>query len=261
MFIELIFMHSEQSGDSGYFEALKHRPADYIHTASPQLIDYLRMLKANRTTFLLTGSHIDFANLTATQSLGPDWRSLFDVVVCFAKKPGFFSLNRPFLRTNGSLEADAIPAHDMRLNEVYCQGNWTDLLAVLRSKRCGAERPKVLYVGDNLVQDVYSPFALSGCDTIAVIEELAAESVAADEDRETGRLLRSKAWGSYFGSAADPMLWSSVIQRNAKLCVATVDELAALPMEHEFRAFAADGPVGCGNGFWPNGPDGYDGGK
>lgn len=249
----LIIIISSQSGDSPYFEALKARPADYIHPTSPAFVEYLRRLKAsNTTTFLLTGSHIDFANLTATQALGADWRSLFDVVVCFAKKPGFFGpQQRPFLGLSGARETDPIRATDMRLGEVYSQGNWPELLQVLRTKRGAATsaEPRVLYVGDNLVQDVYAPRALSGCDTVAIVEELLAETGT----HEAADVLVSQAWGSYFGRRNDPTLWSDVLQRNAKLCVASVADLATQPLDHEYGAFSAEGGS-CSKGFWPAEP-------
>lgn len=245
-----------QSGASPFFEALKQRPDDYIHATPAKLIAYLRTLRQTKTTFLLTGSHIDFADFTASHALGADWRDLFDVVVSFAKKPGFFAQQRPFLRLAGMQEtADTIEAADMRLGEVYSQGNYAELLQLLCSKR-GAAKPKVLYVGDNLVQDVYAPFALSGCDSIAVVEELLAEGVrGADGARahEAAGMLCSLSWGSYFGSACDPTLWSEVIQRNARLCVAEVTDLAEQPLDHEYRAFTLD-QRSCSAGFWPAEP-------
>lgn len=241
-------------------------------------------MRRTRSTFLLTGSHIDFADFTATQALGANWRDLFDVVVCFAKKPGFFQLRRPFLRLDGAVEAAPIEsAAEMRLNAVYAQGNWRDLMALMRTKGRrpasgstaapddGDDCPKVLYVGDNLVQDVYSPFALSGCDTIAVVEELLAEegscSPAADAKNDDGssrrrrvhddlNVLCSQAWGSYFGSATDPTLWSDVIQRNAKLCVAEVADLADQPLDYEYKAFTTE-RRSCSKGFWPSEPSAF----
>lgn len=245
-----------QSGASPFFEALKQRPDDYIHATPAKLIAYLRTLRQTKTTFLLTGSHIDFADFTATHALGADWRDLFDVVVSFAKKPGFFAQQRPFLRLADTQETtETIEAADMRLGGVYSQGNYAELLQLLRSKR-GATEPKVLYVGDNMVQDVYAPFALSGCDSIAVVEELLAEgALGVDGTRahEAAGMLCSQAWGSYFGSASDPTLWSEVIQRNARLCVAEVADLAEQPLDHEYRAFSLD-QRSCSAGFWPAEP-------
>lgn len=242
------------------------------------MIEYLRELRRTRSTFLLTGSHIDFADFTATQALGADWRDLFDVVICFAKKPGFFQLQRPFVHLDGVAEAAPVgnAAAEMRLNEVYTQGNWADLMALLQTKQrrtadaavsatTTTGKPKVLYVGDNLVQDVFSPFSLSGCDTIAVIEELLAEGFGGDAKPASERrvhdaadVLCSQAWGSYFGSANDPTLWSDVIQRNAKLCVANVADLADQPLDHEYKAFTTE-RRSCSKGFWPAEPSAYNG--
>jgi len=40
---------------------------------------------------LATNSHIEYADLIMTQTLGEDWRSLFDLSFVNAQKPGFFS--------------------------------------------------------------------------------------------------------------------------------------------------------------------------
>ena len=39
----------------------------------------------------MTGSNVDFASFTASNSLGEKWQSLFDIVGCFARKPGLFT--------------------------------------------------------------------------------------------------------------------------------------------------------------------------
>lgn len=240
------------SGDSDYFEALKRTPADYIHVASAEVISFLKELKKERTTFLLTGSNSDFANLTASHALGADWRDLFDVVVCFAKKPGFFSMQRPFMQLDGHTERlPAITdAAALQLDTVYSQGNWTDLKALLSRKR-PVER--MLYVGDNLLQDVYAPTTHTGCDAIAICEEMLGERIRDhDESHPDEDLLVSRVWGSYFGRRSRPSLWTDVIRKHARICVPSVDAFARNGLAHEYESFT--GESGCDRGFYPREP-------
>lgn len=225
----------------------------YVHKSDPILIEFLRRLKANKTTFLLTGSHVDFANLTATYALGADWKDLFDFVVCFARKPGFFIDSKPFCKLDGHVETGFVEAKDIELNKVYTQGNLTDLIQVLRNAPNAVLNPKILYVGDNLIQDVYTPKINHQCDSIAVAEEMLAEGIRdSDQSHEDESLLTSQLWGSYFGSACDPTLWSEVIRKNARLCVADVAILAHQPLDFEYKCFTDQ--VSCSNGFFPNEP-------
>lgn len=243
-----------QANDSPYFEELKSNLPNYVHKTDQILIDYLKQLKASKTTFLLTGSHVDFANLTASRALGDDWKDLFDFVGCFAKKPGFFVNTKPFYKLNGTMETETILAKDINPHDVYIQGNIQDLLQVLRnSPNAVDQHPKVLYVGDNLIQDVYTPNVSKHCDTIAVSEELLAEGIRdCDQNHVDASLLTSQLWGSYFGSACDPTLWSEVIRKNARLCVADVANLAHQPLNFEYKCFT--GQLSCANGFFPSEP-------
>jgi len=56
-----------------------------------------------RTTklFLVTNSHADFANFLMEKTFGKEWRSLFEIVVYYAKKGrGFFSTNADFIKVD-----------------------------------------------------------------------------------------------------------------------------------------------------------------
>lgn len=232
---------------------MKSNLSNYVHKADPQLIDFLKQLKATKTTFLLTGSHVDFANLTASYALGEDWKDLFDFVGCFAKKPGFFVDTKPFYKLEGHRETSTVAAEDIKLDEVYTQGNIQDLLRALEATPNAKRNPKVLYVGDNLIQDVYTPNVSKQCDAIAVSEEMLAEGIRdCDQSHLDASLLKSQLWGSYFGSACDPTLWSEVIRKNARLCVADVTYLARQPLDYEYKCFTDQ--VSCAYGFFPSEP-------
>ncbi|XP_058455749.1 5'-nucleotidase domain-containing protein 1 [Malaya genurostris] len=229
----------------GYFKALKQNPDKYLQKASPQLIAWLRELKHTKTTYLITGSHIDFANFTASYALGPDWPELFDVVVGFAKKPGFFIGAKPFIGLDGATETDPLTPSQLERNHFYSQGNWRDL-TVLLQRLSHKQNPRYLYIGDNLIQDVYTPSKFTKTDTVAVVEELTAEEEeeAQSSSHPDAAYLRSRFWGSYFMASSnprqeEPSLWADLIQRYARICVPNMDVVAQYPVDHAIMVKSA----------------------
>lgn len=224
------------NGKSGYFERIKSDPDSYLLKTSPSVVNLLKELKAaNKKTFLLTGSHIDFADFTATYALGKDWKDLFDVVVCFARKPGFFLNNREFHHINGFEEGDPI-AFDgkLELNKVYSMGNWKQLQELFaQSLGKDVSELKSLYVGDNLIQDVYAPDALTGIDSLAISEEMLGESTL-ECPNCFKNITTSSYWNSYFYDEGIPTIWTHIIEKHSKMCVPTLDFAAGEPVDHQF---------------------------
>ncbi|KXJ79143.1 hypothetical protein RP20_CCG002233 [Aedes albopictus] len=258
----LIHMYSRDhfdQGVGGYFHALKQNPEKYLLRSSPKLVSWLRELKKSRTTFLVTGSHVDFANFTASYALGPDWRELFDVVVGFAKKPGFFTGAKPFVRLEGAVETEPLEASQLERNQIYSQGNWRDL-SLLLERVSRKDHPRFLYVGDNLIQDVYTPAKFTKADTVAIAEEMAAEGMKDHPHHlhPDAPYLQSQFWGSYFvtGSSPqqqeEPSLWADLIKRYAKICVPSMDEVARYPMDHSYNSFTES--ESCADGYYPAEP-------
>ncbi|KAF4520604.1 hypothetical protein B566_EDAN006015 [Ephemera danica] len=213
---------------SNYFGSLQGNPSKYVNPCSPEAIEWLRKLKeSNKVSFLITGSHIDFASFTATNCLGPNWRDLFDIVISFARKPFFFLGNRPFLQLNGAVEGDPITDVSTLTQDFVSvsQGNWQELQQILRSRLGGAD-PHCLYIGDNVVQDLVAPAQHTSCHTLALTEELWAE----DGDHPDKALLVSKFWGSYFGTAEIPSLWHSFMIKNSQLIVPNFDTITSIPL-------------------------------
>lgn len=86
----LIGMYSREhfeSGKSPYFNAIKADPDKYMYRTSDEVKIWLKNLKKNHTTYLITGSHLDFATFTASYALGEDWKDFFHIICTFAKKP------------------------------------------------------------------------------------------------------------------------------------------------------------------------------
>ncbi|XP_026671478.1 5'-nucleotidase domain-containing protein 1 isoform X2 [Ceratina calcarata] len=211
-----------------FFPALKTSPEKYMYKCTTRTISWLKELRKHRVTFLLTGSNADFVNFTASYALGEDWKSLFDINICFAKKPGFFTENRPFLQVNNFEEGAAIESKDLKRGEIYSQGNWkglTEFLGYMSEK----ENPRCLYVGDNLVQDIYAPNSFVQCDTITVSEEQMSEGMVHQKlSHQDEKVLNSTFWGSYFclkdSTINKDSLWGHVIKKYSIRIIPAIKE-------------------------------------
>lgn len=222
-------------GSSEYFEALKSNPDKYLLRTNPKVIEWLKELKEvnGKALFLLTGSDISFANFTASYALGDNWRDLFDSVVCYAKKPGFFvEIDRPFYRVDLEklAETEEIPRGErLKFNTTYSQGCWSSLKNLLKEKS-GSCEPKTLYVGDNLVQDVLCPARFANMDTVAISEEMFVEGVPVKKEVNSvyNSVTSSSTWGSFYKMNQSETLWYDIIRKHSKICIPTVDYLVDL---------------------------------
>lgn len=243
--------------EGGYFPALKANPDLYINKCTENVKNWLRKIKDSKLVFLITGSHVDFASLTAGHILGDDWRDLFDIVVCYSRKPGFFTGGRPFLKLDGIVETDTVPLSQLEFGNLYSQGNWQDLYNLL-TRKTGLTHPKCVYFGDHLIQDVYTPSKYTRCDTVAVVEELHAEGmVNLDIGHVDAPMLVSRSWGSFFcdkknGEVSDT-LWGDIIKNHSKICIPSLDVLAKHPLDYEIRSFHVKDSL-WQSGYFPSDP-------
>lgn len=237
------------TNESKYFIGLKADPPKFVYKADESVLKWLKELKAKKTTFLVTGSHIDFANFTATTALGANWREYFDFIICFAKKPGFFTQKRQFMQLDGIKETEPLAeGAPLEKGVIYTQGNFKDLKSNIAAL-CKKDDPKIVYIGDNLIQDVYTPNKSWKSDTVAIVEEMLAEGPDYDADYA---ILRSKLWGSYFHTEGDDTLWEKIIRRHSKICVPGIDELAKHPVDHNYTCFDVNDQTS--NGYHPHDP-------
>ncbi|XP_037905814.1 5'-nucleotidase domain-containing protein 1 [Hermetia illucens] len=237
---------------SPFFNAMKADPGRYILKTSPEVIRWLKELKKTKATYVVTGSNIDFANLTASEALGADWRQLFDVVIGFARKPGFFSMKRPFFAVEGMTETHPIDSNQLSLNKTFSQGNYADLERLLCTKY-DITLPRSIYVGDNFIQDIYTPSVHSNSDTVAISEEMLGEGMhKSDLTHEFGHMITSKCWGSFFGQAKHPSVWTTIAQKFSKICAPSVDEIIKYSMNQEIDCFTCSNTIL--NGFHPSIP-------
>ncbi|KAK1131305.1 hypothetical protein K0M31_017592 [Melipona bicolor] len=250
-FIEM-FNRDHFKIDRGYFfPSLRENPDKYMHKCTARTITWLQELKKHCTTFLITGSNVDFVDFTATYALGEDWQSLFDIVICYAKKPAFFTEKRPFFNVVNKEEGNIIESKDLKRGGIYSQGNWKELAEFLENIS-GKQNPRYLYVGDNLLQDIYVPNSYVQCDTVAVIEEQMSEGMVQQKlSHPDEKVLNSTLWGSYFCLKDSKVnmnsLWGHVIKKYSKLCIPEIDLIAQQPLEKSYFCFNEEKY----NGYYP----------
>ncbi|MCL4138071.1 UNVERIFIED_CONTAM: hypothetical protein GTU68_031832 [Idotea baltica] len=241
----------------GFFPEMKERPEFYMYEVSDRLKKWLRSLHEHTFTFMISGSSVDYASHTAEFVLGPDWRDYFDMVAFTAKKPGFFTGSKPFLKLDGIDNGDPVPLSELRIDGTYANGNWKDLLSLVKQES-GVENPHCLYVGDHLCQDALTP-TLAGIDTVAVVEEMAAEGMIGDPlAHEDGSDLMSSFWGSFFttdgnnkvmGTDRINTLYGSIPQTYTRMAIPFLDVVSRYPIKHSFPAFTKDS-----SGYYPGDP-------
>lgn len=250
----LVHMYSRENyanDKSKYFAEMKRNPSKYILKTSQKTIAWIEEMRKDKAIFLLSGSNSDFANLTATEAFGSNWQELFDVVVCFSKKPGFFTLNRPFHRVINHEEVGEVSANELKLGEVYTQGNWNGLEQFLCEKK-NFVIPRSLYIGDNFIQDIYTPSQHTNCDTVTIAEEMLGEGmIATDLSHEYKNVIVSGSWGSYFGTLNQPSIWTTIAQKHSRICAPSLDFLADKSITEEYECFSDTAPV---TGFFPAPP-------
>lgn len=143
---------------------------------SPKLPDLLESLKSeDKKLFLLTNSGFTYAEKAMSRAMGLppsadsyEWRQLFDLISCSARKPDFYTSNRPFRRWNTETRSPAAtPVMDLKKGEVYIGGS-LQILHRIKPWR-GKE---VLYVGDNLWADLVEAGRTQGWHTACVIAEM-----------------------------------------------------------------------------------------
>ncbi|KAJ8665332.1 hypothetical protein QAD02_006994 [Eretmocerus hayati] len=236
----------EQSGGKFYSE-LRNNPSQYIYKCNPEVLNWIRKIKQSKKTFLVTGATPEFLEGTTNYALGQDWRSLFDIIVCYAKKPGFFTSDRSFYSLKNNLEDEKVSSHQFRSGEIYSQGNWNELSEFL-SNITGKSQPKCLYVGDDLLQDIYAPKKHELCDTVAISDELLVDRPSHDSCdtnlKNDENILVSKLWGSFFflksSSGSKDSFWSNIIKKYSKICIPNLEIFTNKPLDEPFKCFGQD---------------------
>ena len=126
--------------------------------------------------FLLTNSPWFFVNAGMQHILQREnWQDLFEVVVVDARKPGFYTSQRPFRLYDTVNDTPQYEPVIRRLvkGQVYSGGNLKEFQRLGRYSG-----PEVLYIGDHVYADLREAARMGGAEffhTGAVIRELEAE--------------------------------------------------------------------------------------
>ena len=146
----------------------------FVHR-DPSLAPTLHKLRsAGKKLFLLTNSRWAYTEKMMTYLLGgamteyPTWRNFFDVVICAATKPIFFTEKRPLMERDGeTLKPANAP---LERGKVYEGGNLQDFERAL-----GVTGDEVLYVGDHIYGDILRSKKDSAWRTMMIMQELETE--------------------------------------------------------------------------------------
>ncbi|MCP4574413.1 MAG: HAD-IG family 5'-nucleotidase [bacterium] len=139
----------------------------------PDLVATLERLRSGgRRLFLLTNSEADYTAAVMNHLVGGapgSWEDLFDLVVCFARKPGFF-----VARGKG----EPIPAgeYDLMPNRSGHCFNGGD--AFFLEKAIGHSGDEILYFGDHTFGDILRSKKSVGWRTAMIVPEVAEEADA-----------------------------------------------------------------------------------
>lgn len=216
-----------------YYLNLYKNPHLYLKICKPYIVEWMSNLrKAKKCLFLLTGARKREAAFLANYSLGKNWKELFDFIVYDAKKPGFFTKDRPFLDFDYKSQI-------LSDTQELTRGNWQGLHSLI-SLKMAVPSPKCVYIGDNLLQDVYVTSLVPNIDSIAMVEELCEEDflLGKFEKHPNSEYVKSHRWYSYiFTPSAALTIWGSIIRNHSKLCIPSLDFIAKKPIDYSFIPF------------------------
>uniref|UniRef100_A0A8D9A0T4 5'-nucleotidase domain-containing protein 1 n=1 Tax=Cacopsylla melanoneura TaxID=428564 RepID=A0A8D9A0T4_9HEMI len=136
----------------------------------------------------------------------------------------------------------------------YHRGNWDGLMEAIK-KSLNKTKIKTLYLGDNFIQDLYTPSKYTHCDTVAVCAEQAAEGFHTKLDPDSSHL-KSNLWDSYFYIRSNekkyPTIWSDILKKHCKICVPSISYLASEPINKTYTTFDHEDSGFNTAGFHPN---------
>lgn len=179
------------------------KPELYIKRSPHLAQTLLHLRRSNKKLFLCTNSTFAYADKALRYVLGidnmqrlsrpeelpfKDWRDLFDIVICSANKPEFYSSRKPFRRWNTENDRpDTAHISSLQRGEVYVKGS----ASVLR-RMTGWSGHEILYIGDNLLNDLVEARRTHGWRTACIINELDEEIAIHNAERARElRFLRS----------------------------------------------------------------------
>jgi HAD superfamily 5'-nucleotidase-like hydrolase len=127
-----------------------------------------RLNKNGKSVFLITNSPYWFVNFGMQALCGSDWTNLFDVIICNARKPYFFSSRtKPFRQFNIKTNSKSWErVKTFKKSNIYYEGNLFEML-----EHTGWIHNQILYFGDHIYGDLAEPFLKHGWRTGAILNE------------------------------------------------------------------------------------------
>ena len=146
---------------------------DSYFLKDPNLLPTLRKYrKAGKKLFLLTNSEVSYTAAVMDHLIGGktgSWEGLFDLVVCFSRKPGFF-----VARGNGEpVEPGSCPQMPNRKGHCYVGGD-----SFFLEKLIGSSGDEILYFGDHTYGDILRSKKSVGWRTAMIVPEVEQEVAA-----------------------------------------------------------------------------------
>ncbi len=136
----------------------------------PDLVPILRKFReAGKKLFLLTNSEADYTAAVMNFLVGGQdgsWEDLFDLIICFSRKPGFFLPGK----AAEPLEVDSLPLLLNRNGQTFIGGDCFFL-----EKQLGVGGDEILYFGDHTYGDILRSKKSVGWRTAMIVPEVEQE--------------------------------------------------------------------------------------
>ncbi|EFA86803.1 putative 5'-nucleotidase [Heterostelium album PN500] len=243
---EAVVSFNHSFGDfynSRYFREIREDPGKFVHRATDACIAWLKDLKSRGCRVcLITNSKSEYTHLLMTYAYGPDFQSIFDIIIADAKKPEFFRKPAKFYDLGGNYfpkeltEEMLVDAVEFNTPTVYHNGSVQTLIEAVR-RHSNKENISFCYVGDHLIGDVSAPKQHCKWMTIAIVEEIEDEEEIVVLQKKTAGfeskgIGKNYEWGSFFcfndhnAGISSETFWSYVIRHNADIALSSVETLA-----------------------------------
>ncbi len=136
----------------------------------PDLVPMLRKFReAGKKLFLLTNSEADYTGAVMDFLIGGpqgSWEELFDLIICFSRKPGFFLAGK----AGQPVAPGSLPLLPNRQGQAFVGGDCFFL-----EKKLGTGGDEILYFGDHTYGDILSSKKSVGWRTAMIVPEVEEE--------------------------------------------------------------------------------------
>ncbi|AYF45116.1 MULTISPECIES: HAD-IG family 5'-nucleotidase [Halobacteriovorax] len=163
---------------------------DFI-IADPEVAKLLERFKRfGKKLILITNSEWSWTKSLMEHTIDPflkehdSWMELFDISICLAFKPRFFSVSNMFLEINPDTGFMTNAEGPLEQNKVY-QGGWAGKL----QKDLGLEGEEILYLGDHIYGDVLTLKKTFNWRTALIFDPLQSEIDAIKKSAPTQALI------------------------------------------------------------------------